>query len=71
MDLLKPSGRAERAIDTLGHYQKHTQRPGRPKAALSNFNSLAQRRAQTDTGVSLSTGFTFDVFLIDPFIFER
>ena len=37
MDLLKPLGRADRAIDTLGHYQKRTKRPGRPAATLRNF----------------------------------
>ena len=28
MDLLKPSGRAERAIDTLGHYHKPNEATG-------------------------------------------
>ena len=35
--LLKPLDRAERAIDTLGHYYKHTQRTDRPTAMLNNF----------------------------------
>ena len=32
MDLLKPSDRVERAIDTLAHYHKLTLAPDRPRA---------------------------------------
>ena len=35
MDLLKPSGRVERAIDTLHHYHKGTSNPGRSTGPAS------------------------------------
>ena len=49
IDLLKPSDRVERAIDTLGHYHKRTSAPGRPTGPVS---------------VGIAAGFSRDYFFI-------
>ena len=44
IDLLKPSGRAERAIDTLVQHHKPSEAPGRPTDPATGGNSAATSR---------------------------